>query len=218
MTEQEWLAGSDPFRMVQYLIQEKASPRKLSLFGVACQRCSRDYHRVADATEERIHPDDGLKAFQQFVQSWANQRSGQNQISGTTKGAILYCIFGNPFRPVTLPPGPTCEVCGGSGDIAAFNGEGWDGCPSCSWTRYAVGTGRQPCPWLTPTVLRLARAAYSERLEGGQLDPARLLILSDAMEEAGCPGDAPSPLLEHLRSSGPHWAGCWAIDLILGEK
>lgn len=28
----------------------------------------------------------------------------------------------------------------------------------------------------------------------------------------------PNPLLAHLRSPGPHWRGCWAVDLILGKE
>lgn len=31
-------------------------------------------------------------------------------------------------------------------------------------------------------------------------------------------GHVPSPLLEHLRSPGPHYRGCWAVDLILGKN
>jgi hypothetical protein len=35
------------------------------------------------------------------------------------------------------------------------------------------------------------------------------------LAEAGC-GDA--ELLGHLRSTGPHYRGCWAVDLILGRS
>jgi hypothetical protein len=68
--------------------------------------------------------------------------------------------------------------------------------------------------WNNGTVRRLAEAAYNERqLPGGTLDVARLAVLADALEEAGC-HDA--GLLRHLRSEGPHWKGCWALDTILG--
>jgi hypothetical protein len=49
-------------------------------------------------------------------------------------------------------------------------------------------------------------------LHSGHLDNARLAVLSDALEEAGC-DDA---ILSHLRSPGPHVRGCWAVDLCLG--
>jgi hypothetical protein len=73
--------------------------------------------------------------------------------------------------------------------------------------------------WLTwngSTVGRLAEAAYQEReLPGGTLDPDRLAVLADALEEAGC---ADAELLGHLRSTGPHVRGCFAVDAILGRE
>jgi hypothetical protein len=70
--------------------------------------------------------------------------------------------------------------------------------------------------WLTPTVKVLAEAAYEERaLPSGELDAARLAVLADALEDAGC-GDA--ELLDHLRGPGPHARGCWVVDLLLGKE
>jgi hypothetical protein len=68
--------------------------------------------------------------------------------------------------------------------------------------------------WRSSVVAVLARAAHDEReLPSGRLDPARLAVLSDALEEAGCADEA---ILAHLRSPGPHVRGCWALDLVLG--
>ncbi len=69
--------------------------------------------------------------------------------------------------------------------------------------------------WRTPSVMALAQAAYDERLAGGHFDNARLAVLSDALEEAGC---ADADLLGHLRSLGPHVRGCWALGLVLGKE
>jgi hypothetical protein len=64
----------------------------------------------------------------------------------------------------------------------------------------------------TPTVVSLARAAYDERqLPSGQLDPHRLAVLADALEDAGADLD----ILRHLREPGPHFRGCWPVDLAL---
>jgi hypothetical protein len=69
--------------------------------------------------------------------------------------------------------------------------------------------------WLTPTVMALARAAYDERLlPSGELDRDRLLVLADALEEAGAVGE----LLDHLRSPGPHVWGCFVVDALLGKE
>src|SRR5262245_22094175 len=69
--------------------------------------------------------------------------------------------------------------------------------------------------WRTPTVLQLAQSAYEERrLPRGLLDPARLAVLADALEEGGCTA---AELLAHLRSGGEHVRGCWALDAVLGR-
>jgi hypothetical protein len=66
------------------------------------------------------------------------------------------------------------------------------------------------------TVLALANAAYLERdLPSGRLQPARLAVLADALEEAGC-GDA--ELLGHLREERVHVRGCWAVDAVLARS
>ena len=70
--------------------------------------------------------------------------------------------------------------------------------------------------WRTPDVLALAQAAYDERrLPSGELEPARLAVLADALEEAGCTDAA---ALAHLRSAGPHVRGCDVVDALLGKR
>jgi hypothetical protein len=64
-------------------------------------------------------------------------------------------------------------------------------------------------------VAQLARAAYEERsLPEGLLDPVRLAVLADALEEDGCADPA---ILAHLRAPDTHMRGCWALDLLLGR-
>jgi hypothetical protein len=64
-------------------------------------------------------------------------------------------------------------------------------------------------------VLSLAQAAYEHRtLPAGTLEPARLALLADALEEAGCTSAA---VLDHCRGPGPHVRGCWVVDLILSH-
>jgi hypothetical protein len=69
---------------------------------------------------------------------------------------------------------------------------------------------------LTPTVVSLANASYEHRLlPSGHLDSARLAVLADALLDAGCDDVQP---LEHLRSGGPHYRGCFAVDAVLGKS
>jgi hypothetical protein len=71
--------------------------------------------------------------------------------------------------------------------------------------------------WRTRTVTTLAQAAYEGRiLPVGEMDPALLGVLADAVEEAGCTDGS---ILEHLRDHGPHIRGCWVVDrLLLRER
>jgi hypothetical protein len=70
--------------------------------------------------------------------------------------------------------------------------------------------------WRGGVVRELARAAYeNRRLPEGTLDPARLSLLADALEDARC---TDAELLGHLRGPGPHVRGCWAVDLVLGRS
>jgi hypothetical protein len=69
--------------------------------------------------------------------------------------------------------------------------------------------------WHGGLVARLALAAYQERhLPSGLLDNDRLLVLADALDEAGC---ADPVLLGHLRSRGGHVRGCFVIDALMGR-
>jgi hypothetical protein len=70
--------------------------------------------------------------------------------------------------------------------------------------------------WQTSQAVALAQAAYEQReLPAGDLDVARLAVLADALEDAGCTSE---DVLGHLRGPGPHVRGCWAVDLVLGKS
>jgi hypothetical protein len=64
--------------------------------------------------------------------------------------------------------------------------------------------------WNESIVVRMAKGIYGGRL----LNPALLAILADAAEDAGL---TDAELLGHLRSAGPHYRGCWPLDLLLGK-
>jgi hypothetical protein len=69
--------------------------------------------------------------------------------------------------------------------------------------------------WNSGTVVRLARAAYDDRLlPAGTFLPDRVAVLADALEEAACTN---ADILGHLRGPGPHVRGCWCVDLLTGR-
>jgi hypothetical protein len=89
---------------------------------------------------------------------------------------------------------------------------------ACDLLRESFGNPWRPTPpvaagvldWKGACVMRLATAIYEERA----FTPERLGVLADALEEAGC---TDAELLGHLRGSGPHVRGCWALDVLLGK-
>jgi hypothetical protein len=90
----------------------------------------------------------------------------------------------------------------------------------CELLRDVIGNPFRPialdAALLTPAVLALAQAAYDNRtLPAGTLEPDRLAILADALEESGC---TDADILNHLRGPGPHVRGCFAVDAILDKK
>jgi hypothetical protein len=211
MTEAEWLACTDPKLMLEFL-RDRSSERKRGLFAAAC--CRRVWHLLKDersraavevaeryvddaATDrEKLDAEMGAEAADQalaargrdtatsraalsaycvtcfgagwdFAYSTASSAADAARADGTEANqlALLRCVFGNPFRPLTVSPA-----------------------------------------WQTLQVVALAQAAYEERvMPSGNLDTARLSVLADALEEAGCTNP---DTLDHLRGEGPHVRVC----------
>lgn len=195
MTEQEWLVCGDPMRMLNACVANfhGLSDRKLSLFaeGAGCEECRRLMPEVEGNPWEKAAyvatADCGNRPF---------------------KAAILRCIVGDPFRqtPTILP-----EWLKWSGGAvrrlaeAAYQERYWKRCYRCNGAqRYSDDDGNIRCP----------DCAGEGRTGSGLLDPTRLMVTADALEEAGC---CDAALLGHLRGPGPHIRGCWAVDLLTGR-
>jgi hypothetical protein len=211
MTEAEWLACDDPAPMLEDL-QAKASDRKLRLFAVAC--CRRIWDVLTDyrsqlAIEVAERFAEGEASGRELAEAWA--AAGEVSPSGHGDAAR------NPSWHRTHTA--AWRVAGVAAWVAALDtyrcAEGvaivlirdlFDN----RFRPVMLGTGCR-----TRTVVSLAKAASEERImPSRELDNARLGVLSDALEEAGC---TYSDILGHLRSSGPHVRGCWALDLVLGK-
>ena len=63
--------------------------------------------------------------------------------------------------------------------------------------------------WNNGTVVKLARTIYEDGW--WELMP----ILGDASEDSGCTKET---VLSHCRSEGPHFRGCWVVDLLLEKE
>jgi hypothetical protein len=220
MTEAEWLACEEFEPMLTFL-RDKASPRKWRLFACAWSRSwchllvNQSSHHALFVSEQYA---DGGTTKEQLKQA-------RRSASGTARGDV------RRWGPEKWAA--RAAVSAASLDIATY-------LPNIAYTLNQIvplqgqsGPGNRPGPllrcvfnpfravklnstWLTSAVTGLAAAAYEERaLPSGELDTTRLAVLADALEDAGCADEA---ILSHLRGSGPHVRGCWALDLVLGKE
>jgi hypothetical protein len=239
MTEAEWLASTDPVPMLRSLAG--ASDRKLRLF--ACAACRRVWHLFADdagrgavkaaerfadglATGEELA--DALAAAESAVSgsggaafaAWGAAADGTNFSAAGGAGyaakEAAQAAAGLPHLPTDSSPWEWTHP----EDFAAKEGAlRAERAHQASLLRDAFNpfhpASASPA-WQAPQVVALAQAAYEQRgLPAGTLDVARLAVLADALEEAGCTN---ADMLSHLRGPGPHVRGCWAVDLLLGKE
>ena len=232
MTEAEWLACDDPKPMLEFL-PGKASERKLRVLAVAC--CWLVWHLLPDISRrlletveryagEETGPSD-LAAL--FVGYYPHQVSAA-VLGGNQAAEAVYHLGQTWQRPGDLPE----QVWYSSGRVARSAAEAL--AKSMPWRESRQREGPLlhdifgPLPfrpvvadpawlsWNDGVVVKLAQVAYEERLlPSGHLDSARLTVLADALEEAGCDNQE---MLTHLRGSGPHVRGCWVVDLLLGKE
>jgi hypothetical protein len=193
--------------LIEFL-REQASDRKLRL--LACAWCRREW---ASMTDERS------RAAVEAAERFADGLVSADQLSRKRRAA-----YSVPWQYVDI-------------DFARARADAWhaargairlgmrmmslsDGYPeACARVRCVFGNPFRHVA-LTPTartplVVALAEAAYAERLmPGGELDPERLAVLADALEEEG----EVAELVDHLRAPGPHVRGCHLVDLCLGRS
>lgn len=191
MNEDEW-TRSEEFVPKWLFVRDRLSSRKLRLFGVAyCRhlrqdRYFQDFARYEDWAERVA---DGQMTLAETVEQPWDQLPGNDRL-------FRRLLTENPARDVSyvvamvsLPDRD--EWCAAVLDCLVGN---------------PFKPKRLAASCRTPTVLRLAEAIYQER------GFARLPILADALEEAGC---RHAEVLSHLRAGGEHVLGCWCLDLVL---
>ncbi len=216
MNEDKWLKGDDAEDMLAWLrlprFDRLLTGRKLRLLACACCRSEwaalpdhrsryavKMAERYADGREayavrlrdacvaaaqaiEGVSRDDDPLGYLAHDASIAPDCVCLATAAGLPAGAAdaVRDLFGNPFRPLRVEP-----------STAAVLAELY----SSGSVNFDIGTANSfhlTQNVLTPTVLSVARGAYEERTEDGLLDGERLLILADALEEAGC-ANAESP-------------------------
>ena len=209
MTEQEWLECGDPSIMEQFL-QNGTSQRKARLFFCACCR-----HIWDLMTDERCRQ--GVVAAEAFADGKVT--FSELEMAHESADAAAFDYVYDVFNMAELATQAKVDLNGWISSTSANHSDDnleW----YCGPLRCIYGNPFRPVvlkpAWQTSTVVALAHATYDNRiLPAGTLEPDRLAVLADALEEAGC--DNPD-ILGHLRGPGPHLRGCWVVDLILGKE
>jgi hypothetical protein len=238
MTEAEWLECGNPTAMLAFL-DGQASQRKLRLFAVACCRriwplLDHEAFRRAVELSER---------FAEGQMSTKDLNVAAQEARAVARQTILeWCGPDHPeYEDFAVGQMEDAVAASHPAVQMAYAAADEESTGRFRWVAYAAAALAAPreesahqarilrCVfgnpfrgasidpgWLTPTVKALAHAAYEERcLPSGELDSARLAVLADALEEAGCTEAA---ILGHLREPGPHVRGCHIVDLLLGRE
>jgi len=212
MTEAEWLEGTDPMPMLEYL-GVKASERKLRLFACACAR---------DVEECTIR--EGCVSVTELAERYAEGQATPAELEAAS-AEVEYAAYGQVYS-IGCAFGVIQDALDPNSYESATQAAKWlKGFYSLEGSEYPgrlkliafyrdiFGNPFRPITvhpsWLTSTVLTLAEGIYTERAFD------RLPILADALQDAGCDNE---DILSHCRSEGPHVKGCWAVDLLLGKQ
>jgi hypothetical protein len=225
MTEAEWLATTRPYDLTHYkacrsarkrrLLSAAFARRVLTLVPDDCyQPAIETAERYADglATEEEMR-----KARRVTIKAWKERKFAEAGNHAAT--AALATLAKDAVMAVhALEPAGHARASLTRPDWQAGHDE--ETRVQCVLTRDVFGNPFRPVKcvssWLTPRVRALALGIYQERsLPAGTLEPDRLLVLADALEEAGCDN---TDILAHCRGAGPHVRGCWVVDLLLGKE
>jgi hypothetical protein len=199
MTEAEWLACTDPQAMVAELAKTRllVSDRKLRLWVCAGVRefstpesvLASHVPEVEELADRSATPEEYLGVDHLLIGdglAWARQQAANGHGDSARKADLLRAIIGNPWRPYTLAPeyrtplverlasaayeervDLRCQKCIGTGSKY----------PGASYHHYERPSKADDCE----------ACGGSGRSAFAVLDPDRLAILADALEEAGVP-------------------------------
>lgn len=220
MREHEWLECEQSRPMLDYLIH-KASGRKFRLYAVAC--CRRIWAHLRD---ERAR--EAVEVAERFAEGAADKQELR-----AARRAVALARYELHWRQRARAPGYALMAA-----FAAVADQPWDAARQASWASAWASTptgpnlleerrahaelvrevfgnpfarplgGVEEAGWLTGAVFHEAESIYVAQ----SFD--RLPDLVGALEQAGCDDEG---LLAHLRKSGSHCRGCWALDRLTGR-
>lgn len=227
MTEAEWLACSDPLKMLEFL-GGKAGERKLRLFACGC--CRRIWHLLPDQrcrravklAEAFAGGKGGISLLRRIERVgeyyYDNREEVPEERLGYYAGGAIFQLGQERLATDMIADATAgvvaCSILDAGGDCsAADTAKHGESTAQCHLLRDIIGNPFSPVAldpaWLAPAMVKLAQAIYDDRAFD------RLADLADTLAEAGCDNQE---ILNHCRQPGIHVRGCWVVDTISGRK
>jgi hypothetical protein len=240
MTEEEWLKGGKPRKMLR-LIQDKISNRKLRLFAVAC--CRRIWHALEDDTSRRAVEiaegfADGDFTAEELDSAWRNcwktKPTAYVARSAATAASATCASYDSEEVYQWLPNQVHAEqyeeamrvaeeraqqaaaweaaqlVLKPAAEAAATDTERWS---QAELLHDLVGNPFRPISFYPAWLKPNVIQLATAIYEERAFD--RMPFLADALQDAGC---SSSEILNHCRGTGVHVRGCCCLDFILGKE
>jgi hypothetical protein len=234
VTEADWLAGTDPAPMLDYL-RDRVGDRQLRLFVVDC--CWRVWPQLQDERSRRAvivseRYADGLADKKELARArkeartagWNAAAARARQVSWNGPAFIAWCSTRETIASAAKESARSCAwhaTAKRTDLLSRF--PAWEVGDLDGERRRQVAVlhcivgnpfraARIDPAWLVwneSVALKLVRGVDEERAFD------RLPILADALEDAGCDN---ADILAHCRGPGPHVRGCWVVDLLLGKE
>ena len=224
MTEEEWLMGEDPSKLLHGL--RGITGRRMQLLAAAatsrvegsfssrhCHLAAEMAYRLADEEVSEMAREDLRRSMNEYLRANAGTRP---QSTVNADSAAAKSIHPLPEEAARL------SVWAATKSLARqHEGEwgDWEGSLRWAKTRFLpllrdiFGIPFRPVAfdpaWRTSTDVALAQQMYEAR------DFSLMPILGDALQDAGCDS---ADILAHCRRDGPHVRGCWVVDLVLGKS
>jgi len=245
MTEQEWLACTAPWPMLEFL-RHKVSDRKLRLFACIC--CREVWRQLPDershkAVEVAERYADGAAAAEVLTAAWQAAASAPWEVAEVARqatSAALWATAADAFVAAVVASRHAAYAARDAAWALASHAAG-----ATTWNSPEIA--RDAAAWRGVWAVManeradqaaLLRCIFGTPFRSITLDPAWLPwhdgllvsmaqrmydardfadmpVLADALEDAGCTNQ---DILGHCRSGGEHVRGCWVVDLVMGKS
>jgi hypothetical protein len=226
MTENDWLTGTDPDRLIGQL-RGRASPRRWRLFACACARRVTHFVEnpdllqgleVAERYADGRASEAELRKAADLVDRWLENAPPDDveyhagtAISDSLESDKLIRRWPGQRNPAVVAVAQRAEEEARDPAMVSQVELAFE----CAVLRDLFGNPFRIVhfdptwrTWNDGAIVGIARRIYDEQAFDN------LPILADALEEAGC---TEADILAHCREPGVHVRGCWVLDWLLGR-